>query len=402
MEPVVTRLLGRRIGGYPRVLANEMGAVKKVLYSSRWNMAYGKGLAHERLEAAFSRYLGSPHAVAVNTGGMALQMALRALGIKPGDEVLLQVDTCVATAFAVLNAGATPVFADISPRTFMLNPASCAAALSQRTKALIATHMWGNPEDLNALRRLCEQRNIHLIEDACLALGTKCDQKMAGAVGKAGVFSFGCMKPIQGGEGGMLITQDEALARELRSLRHWGDRSFDYGIRDVTQLAWNGRMSELVAAVVVEQLKGFPAHLSELRECVAEFQRLVGSVDGLDVNLGSAKSMDECTFTQVVVRVTPDRLGLTSQALRQRLGDHGVATWYANFEPIPSFSFFKMDHWKDWLVKGRIDQVDANYHGRFSAAEIVARETGLGFPKQHFTSKVRLHSVLNRLQECLD
>jgi perosamine synthetase len=401
LETLVRGLFGRWIGTYPRVLANEIEAVKKVLYSSRWNMAYGQGLVHERLEDAFSEYLGSSNAVAVNTGGMAIQMALRALGLKPGDEAVLQVDTCSATAFAAMNAGVTPMFADVSVDTFMLETAAGSSLLLPSTRVLIATHMWGNPEAIQSLKEMCLERGIPLIEDACLALGAVCDRKMAGSAGTVGVFSFGCLKPIQGGEGGMLVTHDDALARELRSLRHWGDRTIDYGVRDTTQLAWNGRMSELVAAVVLEQLRGYPAHLAELRDRVAEFQQFLVSIDGIDLNLGTAKSINECSFTQVVARVDPDRLGTPSEALRRRLKERGIATWLPNFEPIPSLSFFAKDNWKDWVLKGRLDEVAINYHACFVNAETVANTTGLGFPKQHFMSKGRLRHLTRTLHETL-
>jgi dTDP-4-amino-4,6-dideoxygalactose transaminase len=401
LEIFVRGLFGRGIGTYPRVLANEIRAVKKVLYSSRWNMAYGQGLVHERLEHAFSEYLGSSNAVAVNTGGMALQMSFRALGLKPGDEVVLQVDTCSATAFAVMNAGATPIFADISPDTFMLDTATGSPLVTESTTGLVATHMWGNPENTRLLREVSVVRGVPLIEDACLALGAVCDRRMAGTIGTVGVFSFGCLKPIQGGEGGMLVTDDEALARELRSLRHWGDRTIDFGVRDTTQLAWNGRMSELVAAVVVEQLRGYPVHLAELRERVGEFQQFLMSIDGIDLHLGVARSIDECAFTQVVTRVDPVRLGMTSAELRRRLDERGIATWLPNFEPIPSLSFFAKDHWKNWILKGRLDVIEANYHTHFVNSETVARTIGIGFPKQHFTTKSRMRQLIGALQETL-
>src|SRR5260370_13226093 len=114
------RFMGRTVGVYPRTLANEVGAVTKILRGSQWNMAYGPGLAHERLENEFAIAVGARHAIAVASGGVALQMSLRAMGLKPGDEAIHQVDTCAATAMAVMNAGVTPAVADISDRTCML------------------------------------------------------------------------------------------------------------------------------------------------------------------------------------------------------------------------------------------------------------------------------------------
>ncbi|MGH8308327.1 MAG: DegT/DnrJ/EryC1/StrS family aminotransferase, partial [Steroidobacteraceae bacterium] len=215
--------VGRRhlrgtLGIYPRPLANELGAVADVLRGSQWNMAYGKGLVHERLEHAFADYVGAGHAIAVNTGGMALQMSIRALGLKPGDEIIHQVDTCAASALAVVNAGCTPFFADISADTFMLSMPDARAAIGSATKAIIATHMWGSVEDLDAIADLQRQYGLRVIEDACLALGATHRGRRVGAFGDVGVFSFGCLKPIQTGEGGMIVTDDEALARRARHL----------------------------------------------------------------------------------------------------------------------------------------------------------------------------------------
>lgn len=391
-------LSARRIGTFPRIMAGEVAAVKKVLRGPYWNMAYGGNLAHERLEAAFGEYVDSPHAVAVNTGGMALQMSMRALGMKPGDEVMVQVDTCSAAAFAIMNAGATPIFSDISAKTFML-PGK--PNLDAGIKAVVATHMWGNPEDVQRFERLCHERGIPLIEDACLSLGTNCAGRKAGSVGKVGVFSFGCLKPVQAGEGGMIVTSDESLARELRSLRHWGDRTIDYGVRDTVQLAWNGRMSEIVAAVAAEQLVGFRQHLEEIRDNVREFQQAIKDIDGLEINFGSASSVDDCSFTQLVLRVDPERLGVTAAALRDLLMQRGVATWLPNFEPIPSLSFFAGDRWQDWILRGDLDRVRANYRSQFPNATHAGSVTGLGLPKRNFAAKMRLRHLIKELRASL-
>src|ERR1700704_5083148 len=196
---VAKRYAGSTFGVYPRTLANEVGAVTEILRSSQWNMAYGRGLMHERLEAEFAETVQARHAIAVASGGVGLQMSLRAIGLKPGDEAIHQVDTCTATAMAVMNAGVTPVFADICDRTFMLDRSDVEGRIGPQTKALIATHMWGNPENMSALRALARARGLKLIEDACLGLGAVVQGSPAGSWGDVGVFSFGCVKPIQTG-----------------------------------------------------------------------------------------------------------------------------------------------------------------------------------------------------------
>ncbi|OSI28346.1 DegT/DnrJ/EryC1/StrS family aminotransferase [Bradyrhizobium canariense] len=395
------RFFGQTLGVFPRVLANEIEAVTDILRSSQWNMAYGRGLVHERLEAEFSEFVGTKHAIAVGSGGMALQMSLRALGLKPGDEAIHQVDTCSATAMAVMNAGVTPIFADISEQTFMLDCSDVHRRIGSQTKALIATHMWGNPEDVSKLRQVAQDNGLKFVEDTCLALGAIAEGKPAGCWGDVGVFSFGCLKPIQTGEGGMIVTNDGALAKELRSLRHWGDRTIEFGARDVTQLAWNGRMSEILAGIAREQLRGYPGHLQELRARVAEFRSAYAECPGFSMVLGATDSVSCSAFTQVVLRLDENAFGLSKRELMDFLGQSGIPHWHANFELINTLSFFRGDAWRDWILRGDIDRVAANNTSSFPAAERVYAQSGLGLSKSNFLSdgnRKHLDSVIQSLR----
>jgi len=397
---IAKRFMGGTFGVYPRTLANEVGAVTEILRSSQWNMAYGRGLAHERLETEFAEAVGARQAIAVASGGVALQMSLRAMGLKPGDEAIHQVDTCSATAMAIMNAGVTPVFADISDDTFMLDCSDVRKRIGPETRALVATHMWGNPENVSELRRLAHERGLKLIEDACLGLGATVDGRPAGSWGDVGVFSFGCIKPIQTGEGGMIVTDDESLARELRSLRHWGDRTIEFGVRDSTQLAWNGRMSEIIAGVAREQLRGYPKHLEELREAIGEFQTILVDHPGLSLVLGAAETISSCAFTQVVLRLDEAVLGLGKAELMTELTRNGIANWHANFELINSLSFFRSGGWRDWILRGDIDRVGKNNDGPFPVAERVFLHSGVSLGKTNFLSagnRKHLRSVLRSL-----
>jgi dTDP-4-amino-4,6-dideoxygalactose transaminase len=397
---IARRFLGGTFGVYPRPLANEIGAVAEILRSSQWNMAYGRGLSHERLEAEFAEATGNGQAIAVASGGVALQMVLRAMGLKPGDEAIHQVDTCSATAMAVMNAGVTPVFADISDRTFMLDPSDLGRRIGSQTRALIATHMWGNPENMPALRALARERGLKLIEDACLGLGAVVAGRPAGSWGDVAVFSFGCVKPIQTGEGGMIVTDDEALARELRSLRHWGDRTIEFGVRDATQLAWNGRMSEILAAVAREQLIGYPAHLQQVRDAVGEFRNVLADIPGLSLVLGASDTISDCSFAQVVLRLDEASAGFHKSELMAELTKNGIPNFHANFELINSLSFFRTGAWRDWILRGDIDRIERNNSGPFPVAERVFARDGIGLGKSNFLSagnRTHLQSVLRSL-----
>lgn len=395
--------LGRRmmrdsLGVWPRELAAETAAVRSVLSGGQWNMTYGRGLEHERLEDDLASFVNVPHAIAVGSGGLAIQMVLRALNIGHGDEVLLQVDTCAASAQAVMNAGASPIFVDIDPRTLMLDVAAVERSITSRTRAILATHMWGNPENMPALRALADRFGLRLIEDGCLALGAQVGGRRVGGWGDAGVFSFGCIKPVQGGEGGMIVTADEALARELRSMRHWGDRTIDFGVRDVVTLCWNGRMSEIVAAVVRQQLKGYPAHLVQLRAAVERFESAVSGLQGIELVKGTASSTAECALTQVVLRFDPVRAGIGKRALQDRLTENGVQNWHANFEPICGLSLFRTDAWRRFLVQGDLDHVAANFARPYPVADSVWKDGGIGLLKNNFLSKPNMARTLATLE----
>jgi len=394
------RLVSKQVPTHPSTLHSEIAAVSEVLSGPFWNMNYGQNLVHETLEQEFAAYVGTRFAVAVNTGGMAIQMALRAIGIRPGDEVIHQVDTCVADAFAVFAAGGTPIFADINTDNFMLSEESTEAQVSPQTKALMPVHMWGNPENLDWLMKLARKRNFFVIEDACLALGAEIDGKKVGSIADAGVFSLGCLKPIQAGEGGIITTNDEALARELRTIRNWGDMSAEYGVRDQQILSWNGRISEIVAAVALEQLRGYPKHFEKHQELVGLFIDHLRKVDGIQIAVPPTARLKPA-YSQVVVKLDEKALGMSKSEFMNRLAHGGIGCWHANFEAINRLGFFKDDKWKDWIVRGDIERVERNYRTNFAGSEAVYERLGLGFSRESFLSKDRVKFVIKQLDLAL-
>jgi len=199
----------------------------------------------------------------------------------------------------------------------------------------------------------------------------------------------------------MIVTNDDALARELRSLRHWGDRTIDFGVRDTNQLAWNGRMSEIVAAVVQEQLRGYPEFLVELRDRVSDFQRFLGKFDGIELVLGTSQSVYDSAFTQVVLRIDERRLGRTKTRLTADFTESGIAVWNANFELIPSLSFFRENLWRPWILAGDIEGAAKNYSRSYPTAEKVFASTGIGIGKSHFQSAARLKELKAKMEAWL-
>ncbi|HVZ80828.1 MAG TPA: DegT/DnrJ/EryC1/StrS family aminotransferase [bacterium] len=232
-----------------RSIQAEIGeAVARVLESGH----YVLGPEVAAFEQAFAAYCGTRHCVAVNSGTSALQMALLAAGVGPGDEVITTPLTFVATAAAVLYVGARPVFVDVDPATLNLDPAKVIAAVGPRTKVILPVHLHGRPAEMGPLLDISDQSGIPVIEDAAQAHGAEYKGKRVGGLGLAGCFSFYPGKNLGAyGEGGAVTTNDEALAKKVRSLRDWGaEKRYHHDLA-----GFNGRMEALQGAILGVKLK---------------------------------------------------------------------------------------------------------------------------------------------------
>jgi perosamine synthetase len=220
-----------------------------------------------------------PHAVAVASGTAALTIALLALGVR-GREVVVPANTFYATAAAVLQAGARPVFADVDAGTFALDAATTAAALTPRTAAVVAVHIGGLiPPQIDELRALCDERGIALVEDAAHAHGATFDGRFAGSFGAAAAFSFYPTKVVTSGEGGMVLTFSEEIAQEARIYRDQGKGAFSANHHVRLGSAW--RMSELHAATGLVHLRRMEEFIARRRTVAARYDKALADLDGL-------------------------------------------------------------------------------------------------------------------------
>jgi dTDP-4-amino-4,6-dideoxygalactose transaminase len=234
--PVACPLLGEK----------EITAATGVLRSGQ--VVQGRQVAE--FEAEFAGLVAGRHCVAVSSGTAALWLSLLALGIGPGDEVIVPSFSFAATADAAALAGATPVFADIDPATFCLDPGAVAVAITPRTAAVIPVHLYGHPAPMDALIPLAGRHGLAIIEDAAQAHGTALDGRPAGTFGAAAAFSFYPTKNMATIEGGMVATPDAGLARTLRLLRNQGmDAQYQHEV-----IGTNARMSDIAAAIARQQL----------------------------------------------------------------------------------------------------------------------------------------------------
>lgn len=229
----------------PMIGEAEKRAVLKVLNSG----ILAQGPVVQQFETAFAKYCGVKYAVATSSGTTALHLALLAHGIGPGDEVITSPFTFIATANAIHYVGATPVFADIDPRTFNLDPESIKKSISPRTRAIIPVHLFGLAADMDQIGDIAVQKSLVLIEDACQAHGAEWNKKKVGSFG-TGCFSFYPSKNMTTGEGGMLTTNDSAIAEKAQVLRNQGMKTRYY----YTDLGFNYRMTDIHAAIGLTQL----------------------------------------------------------------------------------------------------------------------------------------------------
>src|SRR6266542_781919 len=196
-------------------------ALLEVLRSGRWGSHAGGGTVHEFRER-FAAYQDAEHAVALTNGTAALEVALRAVGVEPLDEVIIPPYTFVATATAVLALGAVPVFADILEDTFLIDPADVARKITPRTKAIIAVHIGGQPADMDGVLALAKNHDLRVVEDAAQAHGAAWRGTKVGALGDAGTFSFQSSKNLNSGEGGIVLTNDREVAERAWSISNVG------------------------------------------------------------------------------------------------------------------------------------------------------------------------------------
>jgi dTDP-4-amino-4,6-dideoxygalactose transaminase len=229
------------------------------------------GPALERFEREFAAYCGAKHAVGVNSGTDAVALSLRALGVGPGDEVITAANTCVATITGIVAAGATPVLADVDEEAWTLDPASAEAAISERTRALVPVHLYGQCADLEPLLELARSRDLKLVEDAAQAHGAEYGGKRSGLLGDAAAYSFYPTKNLGAlGDAGAVVTRDAELAERVRVLRSHGERADARGIAVAPGV--NSRLDEVQAEVLVRKLSRLD-EWNERRRALAAYYR---------------------------------------------------------------------------------------------------------------------------------
>jgi dTDP-4-amino-4,6-dideoxygalactose transaminase len=271
------------------------------------------GPAVQRFEEAFARYVGVDHCVGVNNGTSALQLALQACDIGPGDEVITTPHTWISTTWAISYVGATPVYVDIDPTTYNLNPELVAAAITPRTKAILPVHLYGQACDLQPLLQTAQRNDLVVIEDAAQAHGAFYQGKRVGSHGRVGCFSFYPGKNLGAfGEAGAVVTSDQAIADRLRRLR---DHAQD-GRHHHVEIGYNARMEGIQGAVLDVKLRYLDEWNAARRSNAARLSQLLAGTPGLVLPVDDAP--DSHVWHLYVVLVDAEIRESLMDQLRQR------------------------------------------------------------------------------------
>jgi dTDP-4-amino-4,6-dideoxygalactose transaminase len=277
---------GKSWGPWPLWDENERRRLEPVLESGVWCSAYGEEV--ERFVAEFTEFQGASHGIAVTNGTAALEAALVACGVGHGDEVIVPAITFVATATSAMIAGATPVLVDVDPQTCCIDPDAVAAAITERTRAVVAVHLSGRACDMDALTSLCGERGIALVEDCAHSHGTRWRGRGTGTLGDVGAFSFQQSKLMTAGEGGMVTTEDAELFERAWSYSNLGrirDREWYYHAVRGTNL----RMTEWQGAVLRAQLERLPDQHRTREERGALLDAELAKIPGLEPQPGDPR-----------------------------------------------------------------------------------------------------------------
>ena len=304
-----------------------------------WEADFYGGSKVQEFERQCEAYFGVKHAITVNSWTSGLIAAVGAIGIEPGDEVIVTPWTMCASATAILHWNAIPVFADIEPTTFNLDPASVEANITPYTKAIMAVDIFGHSADIEALMEIAARHNLKVITDTAQAPGAIYKGKYAGTVSHVGGYSLNYHKHIHTGEGGVLVTDDDAIAEKLQLIRNHAEAVVeDKGVSNLSNmLGYNFRLGEVECAIGIEQLKKLK-HLVASRQSVAE--RLTLGLEGLD-GLQTPKVKPDCTHAYYAYPLVIDieKLGLTRETLTKALRAEGVSIGegYQNIHLLPMY-----------------------------------------------------------------
>lgn len=332
-------ILERILVSGPWITQKEIDYVTDAV-SNAW---YGNAnIYHERFEQAFANYLGMRYAVALPSCTSAIHLSLLALGLGPGDEVIVPDATWIASAAPITYVGATPVFADINQQSWCISAETLAACITPRTKAVIIVDLYGNMPEMDGLLEVARKHGLAVIEDAAEAAGAEYADRRAGSFGDTGVFSFHGSKMLTTGEGGMLVTNDEKVLHRVLFLRDHGRQPGDKHFWN-REVAYKYKMSSMQAALGLAQLERIEELLERKREIFAWYKQELEGVEEISLNYEVPGAKNAYWMVTVVL----DRnYGIEKETLQQELSEQQIdcRPFFHPLSSIPAYEHLPQAH----------------------------------------------------------
>ncbi|MFX1487447.1 MAG: DegT/DnrJ/EryC1/StrS family aminotransferase [Promethearchaeota archaeon] len=311
----------------PSVGEEELRAIRGVLESGMLT----QGTVTRQFETEFAKYINVENAVATSSGTTALDLALLTLGIGPGQEVLVPDFTFPATGNVVFHVGARPVLVDIDIKTYNVDPEKIEKAITERTKAIIPVHLFGQPAEMEAIMEVAERHSLYVIEDAACGIGATYHGKTVGTFGDVACFSFHPRKTLSTGEGGMFVTNNDEIAEKARALKDHGKKTVS-GKGQFLYAGYNFRLSDILSAIGRVQLKKVDDLIKKRVELARRYSRILGEVEGISIPYESANVRH--TYQTYCLMIKKERM---RDMLIERLGERdietGIGTYALHVQP---------------------------------------------------------------------
>ena len=356
---------------WPQFDDSERRALNEVLESRVWWRTPGTKTLE--FESGFARFHGAKHGVAVTNGTAALEVTMAALGVGPGDEVIVPDFTFVATASAVLFANALPVLVDVDPETYCIDPQLAEAAITSHTKAIIAVHMGGHPADLDRLKKICERHKIALVEDSSHAHASEWRGQRIGTFGVAGTFSFQSSKLMTAGEGGIIISNDDNYERQARSVHdcgrmpgEWFYSHFIYGS--------NYRLSEWQGALLTAQLERLDEQTRRRHQNARLLDGELSKIPGLTPQKLDARCTRNGQYAYIFHVDRKQFTGISTERFIEAMNAEGIPN-QASYPPLHELQMFRNGEYRKCLSGAQAKEEHAFLKQSFPHTQRAAWET---------------------------
>ena len=364
-EPIVPEhLVAHDWERFRKSSQEEIDAVVAVLRSGHLSIAQGSGMPNaEGLEKEFGEYVGAEYCLAVNSGTAALHCAVAGVGIEPGDEVIMPAFTFVATAMAVLHHNAIPIFADIDPHTYLIDPQKIEEKITEKTKAIMPVHIYGLPCDMDEINQIAKKHNLKVIEDCAQAYGPLYKGKRSGALADAAGFAMTTTKHLMVGEGGLLTTNDKEIYEKASKIRLFGEL-VDLRAKDRAYLSdhvgWNYKIPEVSSALARVKLRHLDDLVGAMQKNGQHLTEQLKEIDGLETP--QVPSDRTHAYYVYPVKIVPEKLNLKAEigkirnAVLNALTAENVRASLFQSVPVPAQPMFqkKLAYGKDcpWTCHG--------------------------------------------------